>query len=98
MTFYDENGNIITLEISDNSATLEVLELQNQNLEAIIESQAETLKTMQEQNETLLAHMEAQENKIFEMNQYTAYIFVVVLAVLLYRILSGALSSMFGGG
>lgn len=98
MTFYDENGNIITLEISDNSATLEALELQNQNLEAIIESQADILKTMQEQNETLLAHIEAQEVKITEMNQYTAYIFVIVLAFLLYRILSGALSSMFGGG
>lgn len=98
MTFYDENGNIITLEISDNSATLEALELQNQNLEAIIESQADILKTMQEQNETLLAHIEAQEAKITEMNQYTAYIFVIVLAVLLYRVLSGALSSMFGGG
>lgn len=98
MTFYDENGNIITLEISDNSAMLEALELQNQNLEAIAESQAETLKTMQEQNETLLAHIEAQEAKITEMNQYTAYIFVIVLAVLLYRVLSGALSSMFGGG
>lgn len=98
MTFYDENGNIITFEISDNSATLEALELQNQNLEAIIESQADILKTMQEQNETLLAHIEAQEAKITEMNQYTAYIFVIVLAVMLYRILSGALSSMFGGG
>ena len=98
MTFYDENGNIITLEISDNSAMLEALEFQNQNLEAVIESQDDILKTMQEQNETLLAHIEAQELKIAEMNQYTAYIFVVVLAVLLYRILSGALSSMFGGG
>ena len=98
MTFYDENGNIITLEISDNSAMLEALELQNENLEAIVESQADILTTMQEQNEMLLAHMEAQEAKIAEMNQYTAYIFVIVLAVLLYRILSGALSSMFGGG
>lgn len=98
MIFYDENGNIITLEISDNSAMLEALELQNENLEAIIENQADILTTMQEQNEMLLAHMEAQEAKIAEMNQYTAYIFVIVLAFILYRILGGALSSMFGGG
>ena len=69
MTFYDENGNIITLEISDNSAMLEALELQNQNFEAVIESQDDILKTMQEQNETLLAHIEAQELKIAEMHQ-----------------------------
>ncbi len=98
MTFYDENGNIITLEISDNSTMLEALEFQNENLNAIVESQADILTTMQEQNETLLAHMEAQEAKISEMNQYTAYIFVIVLVFLLYRILSGALNSMFGGG
>ena len=98
MTFYDENGNIITLEISDNSAMLEALELQNENLEAIIESQAAALETSQERYEMLLAHMEAQEAKIAEMNQYTAYIFAIVLAFILYRILGGALSSMFGGG
>lgn len=123
MIFYDENGNVITLEISDNSAALEALELQNKNLEKIIENQAAALEKTQEQNETLsaiveyqnefittlqetsqeryetlLAHTEAQEAKIAEMNQYTAYIFVIVLAFMLYRILSGALSSMFGGG
>ena len=98
MIFYDENGNIITLEISDNSAMLEALELQNENLEAIIENQAATLEISQERYEMLLAHTEAQEAKIAEMNQYTAYIFVIVLAFILYRILGGALSSMFGGG
>lgn len=123
MTFYDENGNMINLEISDNSAMLEALELQNGNLEAIVESQDNILTTLQEQNETflsiveyqnefftalqetsqeryetLLAHYEAQEMKIAEMNQYTAYIFAIVLVIILYRILSGALNSMFGGG
>ena len=90
MTFYDENGNIITLEISDNSAMLEALELQNENLEAIIENQAAALEASQERYEMLLAHTEAQEAKIAEMNQYTAYIFVIVLAFILYRILGGA--------
>lgn len=123
MTFYDENGNIITFEISDNSAVLEALELQNEKLEELrllSESQAETILAMQEQlavyqenydnnikefseiaqerYEIISAYSEAQLLKLTEMNQYTAYIFVVVLAVLLYRILSGALSSMFGGG
>lgn len=123
MTFTDENGNIITLEISDNTELLEAFELQTEKLEElreISESQAEIITAMQEQfvtlqetydtnikelsemsqerYETYLAHTEAQEAKIAEMNQYTAYIFVIVLAVMLYRILSGALSSIFGGG
>lgn len=123
MTFFDENGNIITLEVSDNTELLEALELQTEKFEEfrkISESQAEVITAMQEQlvtlqetydtnikefseisherYETYLAHTEAQEAKIAEMNQYTAYIFAIVLAVVLYRILSGALSSMFGGG
>lgn len=123
MTFYDENGNIITLEISDNTELLEALKLQAEKIEElreISESQAETILAMQEQfaiyqenydsnikefseiaqerYEIISANSEAQLLKLTEMNQYTAYIFAVVLAVLLYRILSGALSSMFGGG
>lgn len=91
MTFTDENGNIIMIENSDNSAVIE-------QLEKIVENQAASLKTSQERYEILLAHTKAQEAKIAEMNQYTAYIFVIVLVVMLYRILSGALNSMFGGG
>lgn len=91
MTFTDENGNIIMLENSDNSAVIE-------QLEKIVENQAAALEASQERYEMLLAHTEAQEAKIAEMNQYTAYIFVIVLVFMLYRILSGALNSMFGGG
>lgn len=101
MIFYDENGNVYYLEVSNNQEVVKALELQTEkleNLEIIVENQAAALENSQERYEMLLAHTEAQEAKIAEMNQYTAYIFVIVLAVLLYRILSGALSSMFGGG
>lgn len=91
MTFTDENGNIIMLEISDNSAVIE-------QLETIIENQAAALEISQERYEMLLIYTQVQESKIAEMNQYTAYIFVIVLVFMLYRILSGALNSMFGGG
>lgn len=100
MNFYDENGNIVTFQVSDNSSMLEALELQTEKLEqleTIVENQAAALEASQEHYEMLLAHTEAQGAKIAEMNQYTAYIFVTVLAFLLYRILSGALNSMFGG-
>ncbi|MCM1479661.1 MAG: hypothetical protein NC085_08135 [Muribaculaceae bacterium] len=89
------------MEVSDNKEVVKALERQSEQLkqlETIVENQAEALQQSQERYEMLLSHTEAQEMKIAEMNQYMAYIFVVVLAVLLYRILSGALSSMFGGG
>ncbi len=98
MNFYDDFGNVYQLEVSDNSAELEALKLQNENLEKILENQAAALETSQERYEMLLAHYEAQEAKITEINQYTAYIFAIVLVIMLYRILSGALNSMFGGG
>ncbi len=90
MTVYDEYGNAITLEISDNSAVLEALALQTEKLEqleTVVESQAE-----------IISHLEAEGEKLAEMNQYTAYIFVIVLFAALYKVLGGALSSMFGGG
>ena len=101
MTFYDDMGNVYYLEVSNNKEVVKALELQTEKLEqleAIAENQAAALEASQERYEMLLAHTEAQEAKIAEMNQYTAYIFVIVRGVLLYRILSGALRSMFGGG
>ena len=90
MTVYDEYGNIITLEISDNEAVLEVLNAQTEKLEqleTVVESQAE-----------IISHLKAENEKITEMNQYCAYIFVIVLFAALYKVLGGALSAMFGGG
>ena len=100
-TFFDEQGNVYYLEVSNNKEVIKALELQTEKLEqleAIAENQAAALEISQERYEMLLAHTEAQEAKIAEMNQYTAYIFVIVLAFIVYRILGGALSSMFGGG
>lgn len=90
MTVYDEYGNVHTLEIHDYSAVIEALTVQTEKLEqleTIVESQAE-----------IISHLEAENAKLTEMNQYTAYIFVIVLFAALYKVLGGALSSMFGGG
>ena len=87
MTLYDEYGNEITLEISDNESVLEALSIQNENLETVIEGQADVILALSEQNAQLA-----------EMNQYSAYIFVLILFYFLYRLFGGALSSMFGGG
>ncbi len=87
MIFYDENGNVITLEIADNSEELEALGTQIKELEELNNCQADILLEVQKENALLT-----------EINQNVAYIFVLVLAFLLYRIISGALSSMFGGG
>ncbi len=87
MTFYDEYGNAHTLEISDDTAVLEALATQTEKLETLAESQAE-----------IISQLEAENAKLTEMNQYTAYIFVIVLFAALYKVLGGALSSMFGGG
>lgn len=87
MTFYDENGNVITLEIADNSEELEALGTQIDKLEELNKCQADMLLEVQNENALLT-----------EINQNLAYIFVIVLVFLLYRIISGALSSMFGGG
>ncbi len=84
---YDESGNELTLEISDNSAVLEALTAQNESLQTIIEAQA-----------TTNAHLEETIAIQQEMLYYVAYIFVVVLVIALYRILSSALNAMFGGG
>lgn len=87
MIFYDENGNVITLEIADNSEELEALGTQIDKLEELNKCQADMLLEVQNENALLT-----------EINQNLAYIFVIVLVFLLYRIISGALSSMFGGG
>lgn len=108
MNFYDESGcengyendDFVTFQTFDDTELLEALKLQTEKLEQleiIVENQAAALEASQDHYEMLLAHTEAQGAKISEMNQYTAYIFVIVLAFLLYRILSGALNSMFGG-
>ncbi len=98
---YDENGNIYVFEENDNSQLAEIIASQNEKLVQLAENQAETLKTLEtvvENQTTVIAHLEAENAKLTEMNQYTAYIFVIVLFAALYKVLGGALSSMFGGG
>lgn len=98
---YDEYGNIYVFEENDNSQLAEIIVSQNEKLVKLAENQAETLKTLEtvvENQTTVIAHLEAENAKLTEMNQYTAYIFVIVLFAALYKVLGGALSSMFGGG
>lgn len=98
---YDENGNIYVFEENDNSQLAEIIVSQNEKLVQLAENQAGTLKTLEtvvENQTTVIAHLEAENAKLTEMNQYTAYIFVIVLFAALYKVLGGALSSMFGGG
>lgn len=74
---------------------------ENGNIVNITSDNTELLEALTEQSEKLeelRVLTESQAKKIAEMNQYTAYIFVIILAILLYRILSSALSSIFGGG
>ncbi len=94
MTFYDEEGNVVYLEVSDNSEEIRLLTSQLEELETLNKCQADSLLELKNANKAL----NAQNQTLIEMNQYSGYIFVLVLAFLLYRIISGALSSMFGGG
>lgn len=85
--FPEEQENDTPLEISEFSSELEVLTVQNENLEIIVECQDDIITLLTEQNA-----------KLTEMNQYTAYIFAVLVVYGVYRFISGVLSSMFGGG
>lgn len=87
MTFYDEYGNEHTLEISDDTAIIEALTAQTEKLETLVESQAD-----------IISQLEAENTILNEMNTYCAYIFALVAAFLVYKIVSAALSAMFGGG
>lgn len=87
MIFYDEFGNVITLEISDDTAVLEAINAQTEKLETLVESQAD-----------IISQLEAENTFLTEMNTYCAYIFVLVAAFFVYKIISAALSAMFGGG
>lgn len=94
MTFFDEEGNVVTFEVSDNSEEIKLLTSQLEELETLNKCQADSLLELKNANITLTE----QNQKLTEINQYVGYTFVLVLAFLLYRIISGALSSMFGGG
>ena len=87
LTFYDENGVAITLEAYDTPTVIEALTAQTEKLETLVESQAE-----------VISQLEAENTILIEMNTYCAYIFALVAAFLVYKIISAALSAMFGGG
>lgn len=63
----------------------------------LLEKDYELLEKSYEELETVTEQLTAQNEKLTEMNQYTAYVFVIVLAFVLYRILGGALNAIFGG-
>ncbi len=84
---YDEYGNSYTLDLNNNELLLEALTAQTEKLETVISSQAD-----------IISQLEAENTILMEMNTYCAYIFALVAAFFLYRIISAALSAMFGGG
>ncbi len=63
----------------------------------LLEKDYKLLEKSYKELETVTEQLTAQNEKLTEMNQYTAYIFVIVLAFILYRILGGALNAIFGG-
>ena len=87
MTFYNEQGEEIILEISDNAELLEALTEQNTKLETIIESQSDVISALTAENE-----------KLTEISDLVGLIFGALLLYGVYRFLSGVISSMFGGG
>ena len=87
MTLYTETGEEITLEISDDTAVFEAINAQTEKLETLVESQADIISQLEAENATLT-----------EMNTYCAYIFALVAAFFVYKLISAGLSAMFGGG
>ena len=85
----------------------EMLSEQNNNLRIYLEKFEDTVKCQADtyillensykELETVTEQLTAQNEKLTEMNQYTAYVFAIVLAFVLYRILGGALNAIFGG-
>lgn len=64
---------------------------------ALLEKDYELLENSYKELETVTEQLTAQNVKLTEINQYTAYVFVIVLAFVLYRILGGALNAIFCG-
>lgn len=101
MTLYDQLGTAYEVEISDNSEIIQAISEQSEKLDDIYElldEYSENIDNIEQCQADISIALQEQNYKLNEMNQYVAYIFVIVLAFLLYRILSSALSSMFGGG
>lgn len=63
----------------------------------LLESDYKLLEESYKELKAVTEQLTAQNEKLVEINQYTAYIFAIVLAFVLYRILGGALSAIFGG-
>ena len=64
---------------------------------ALLEKDYELLENSYKELETVTEQLTAQNVKLTEMKQDTAYVFAIVLAFVLYRILGGALNAIFGG-
>lgn len=67
-------------------------------IETVFNTELEALIAQNEQLETLVGYQAEILSKQTEILQYTGYIFAILLVYGLYRFLSGALSSIFGGG
>lgn len=63
----------------------------------LLESDCKLLEDSYKELETVIEQLTAQNEKLVEINQYTAYAFLIILAFVLYRILGGALNAIFGG-
>ena len=94
MILCDEDGYPYDVIVVDGSDLSGLLDEQSQKIDDLTEE----IDTLSQCQADILTALQEQNAKLTEMNQYLAYIFVIVLAFLLYRIVSSALSSMFGGG
>lgn len=106
-TYYGDVLEALTIQNEMLSEQNDNLKIYFEKFEDTIKCQADTYTLLEKdyklleksytELETVTEQLTAQNEKLTEINQYTAYVFVIVLAFVLYRILGGALNAIFGG-
>ena len=106
-TYYGDVLEALTIQNEIFSEQNDNLKIYLEKYEDVIKCQADThtllendyklLEKSYKELETVTEQLTVQNEKLVEINQYTAYVFAIVLAFVLYRILGGALNAIFGG-
>lgn len=106
-TYYGDVLEALTIQNEMLSEQNNNLKIYVERFEELIKCQADTYILLEEnykllekeykELETVTEQLTAQNEKLNEINQYGAYLFAIVLAFVLYRILGGALNAIFGG-
>lgn len=106
-TYYGDVLEALTIQNEMLSERNDNLKIYFEKFEDTIKCQADTYTLLEKdyklleksytELETVTEQLTAQNEKLTEINQYTAYVFVIVLAFVLYRILGGALNAIFSG-